>query len=84
MLELSIRTPGVIIKCFNKRTGDLSLKCSPCKHKNLSSDPQCDYENLGAVVQVCNPAAGKAETGGSLELPGQPVLACESKFSERR
>lgn len=31
------------------------------KHENLSSDPQCPHEKLGAVMYACNQAADQTE-----------------------
>lgn len=43
------------------------VTCVPCKDKDLNLDLKHSWE-------TCNPSAGEADTGRSLELTGQPGL----------
>lgn len=43
------------------------VKLLPCKHENLSLDPQNPYKKPGVVPLVCNPRDGKV--GGRKEDP---------------
>lgn len=50
----------------------------------LSSVSRFHNEKLGTVVRNCNPSTEKAQTGGSLELPGWPSnLLGKLKVSKR-
>lgn len=49
---------------------------------NLSLDPEHPCKRLGVVAHVCNPALGRVEAGGSLEL-NQPSQSVSFSFIER-
>lgn len=51
---------------------DPSVKCLFCKHEDLSSKSRTHAKKAGMMECPCNPTTGEVETGGSLELAGQP------------
>lgn len=61
-------------KKFKRGWGDdLELKHLLHEHEDLSSGDQLLGKKAEIVVNTCNLSAGKAETGGLLELTDQPV-----------
>lgn len=47
---------------------DLEVKCLPHKHEGWSPIPRTHTKRPVMVTMVCNPSAGKTETGGLLGI----------------